>query len=73
VFAKMILAPASSKSSGDTALTDPLVPTGMKTGVSKSPWGVLISPVLALHSLDLCVILNSKFDEAAKRRKSHKK
>jgi len=69
----MILAPASSKSSGDTALTEPLVPYRHENRCFKISVGVLISPVLALQSLDLCVILNSKFHEAAKRRKSHKK
>lgn len=60
---RIICAPVSLRSSGETALTEPCVPTGMNAGVSKVPWAVVISPVLAPQSLALCFTLNSKFQK----------
>src|SRR5436305_10739935 len=40
----MIDAPAASSSWGVTPLTAPRVPTGMKAGVSTTPWGVVSRP-----------------------------
>ena len=53
----MICEPISFNILGESVLTVALVPTGMKTGVEISPWGVVIKPVLALP--DFANILNS--------------
>ena len=51
MLARIIDAPVASTSSGETPLTEPLVPTGMKTGVSTFPWGVVNVPVRAAPSV----------------------
>ena len=38
MFDRMIEAPTSRRSSGDSALTAAFVPTGMNCGVSTTPW-----------------------------------
>ena len=44
MLARMMLRPTSRRSSGSSALTVALVPTGMKMGVSTTPWGVSRRP-----------------------------
>ena len=44
VFARTMLAPAASRSSGSSALTVAFVPTGMNCGVSTTPWGSVSRP-----------------------------
>src|SRR5881628_157286 len=44
-------APAASRSSGVSALTVACVPTGMKTGVSTTPWAVVRRPRRAAPSV----------------------
>ena len=51
MLARIIDAPVPATSSGETPLTDPPVPTGMKTGVSTLPWGVANVPVRAAPSM----------------------
>ena len=47
VFDRMMPAPRSCSSSGETPLTDACVPTGMKIGVGKLPCGVWMMPARA--------------------------
>src|SRR3954464_2240724 len=47
----MTEAPAASSSWGVTPLTAPSVPTGMKAGVSTTPWGVVSRPNRAAPSV----------------------
>ena len=47
----MICAPASSRSRRVTAFTAAGVPTGMKAGVSTTPWGVVRRPARARPSV----------------------
>jgi hypothetical protein len=54
----MIRAPAASSSSGDTDFTEPLVPTGINTGVSTTPWEVRITPARARDSVDRAINSN---------------
>jgi hypothetical protein len=58
VFPRIIRAPAASNSSGDTDFTEPLVPTGIKTGVSTTPCSVRITPALARDSVDRAINSN---------------
>src|SRR2546427_3426926 len=51
VFASTSWAPAARRSSGARLLTAPRVPTGMKTGVSTTPWAVVRRPQRAAPSL----------------------
>ena len=51
MLARIIDAPVDSTSSGERALTEPVVPTGMKTGVFTLPWGVVRVPVRAAPSV----------------------
>jgi len=67
-LANIISAPASTSSSGETALTDASVPTGINAGVLKTPCGVETDPVLARQVEDLWYILNFIFDEPVKSR-----
>jgi hypothetical protein len=59
VFPRIIRAPAASSSSGDTDFTEPLVPTGIKTGVSITPWAVWRMPALAREVSDFEMTLKS--------------
>ena len=47
MLARMIEAPVSRMSSGDSALTVAFVPTGMNCGVSTTPWVSVRRPVRA--------------------------
>jgi len=55
------------KSSEDKVFTEACVPTGMKTGVFTSPWGVFITPARAWQFLSLLINLNSKFSNLLSR------
>src|SRR5947208_2598969 len=56
----MICAPTSRSSLGETALTVPWVPTGMKIGVSMTPWRVARRPRRALDSGSVWSRVNMK-------------
>src|SRR5690606_32489261 len=67
VLDRMIPKPRPATSSGVMVLTVACVPTGMNTGVSMSPRGVVSTPVRALVSVLLLVTRN----EMAMDRSSH--
>jgi hypothetical protein len=58
VLPRIICAPAAISSSGDKDLTEPLVPTGINTGVSTTPCSVRITPDLARDSVDWAINSN---------------
>ena len=60
---KIIWAFASSSSLGSTAFTVALVPTGINTGVSISPWGVCKTPILPYVFDDFSFVSKEKFLE----------
>ena len=54
---KIICAPAYNKFCPVNILTAEFVPTGIKTGVLISPWGVINSPALAFEFLSFFITL----------------
>ena len=73
VFPKMICALISSSNSVMwTPLTVPCVPTGIKIGVSITPWSVVIRPALAFDFVSLCCNSNFMAAKIKKRPYFHK-